>query len=125
MTDTLASREHPRGKRKHDTGNYRQRLKVAGLDDDTMPDDIDEFRRRLARRIAMFINQWRGSPEPQCARNRGCMAPNGFCINVRQPSEEEMARDWPQVKFEVYKALKQNLAAAGWDASKDVNLENK
>jgi hypothetical protein len=36
-----------------------------------------------------------------------------------------MARDWPQVKFEVYKALKQNLAAAGWDASKDVNLENK
>jgi hypothetical protein len=145
MTDTSASRVHLHGKRKHDTSTYRQRLKAAGLDDGNKPDDMDEFRHRIARSIAMFLNEWHGCPEPLCQRHRGCMTPNCVCTNIPQPSDEEVARDWPLVKFEIYKALKQELAARGVDVgryvgrdvgkcvdkdvnkhvSKCINLENK
>jgi hypothetical protein len=43
--------------------------------DDAVPEDVNEFRRQLARRIAMFVNNWHGCPEPVCRRHRGCMAP--------------------------------------------------
>jgi hypothetical protein len=53
-------------------------------DDDPVPDDIDEFRLNLARRIAMLINT-----------RRGCMAPHIACSNakLRPPvSDEQFAR---------------------------------
>jgi hypothetical protein len=64
-----------------------RRIRAAGLvrgDDDPVPDDIDEFRLNLARRIAMLINT-----------RRGCMAPHIACSNakLRPPvSDEQFAR---------------------------------
>ncbi len=113
-TNTTPSHKDPRGKRKHDSREYQRRLKAAGLDKETMPDDIDEFRNELARRICMFFNEWHGCcPELLCQRNRGCMAPNNFCANVKQPSAEEQWREWPSVRADVYKAVQEHLAAHG------------
>jgi hypothetical protein len=78
--------------------SYQRRIRAASLvrgDDDPVPDDIDEFRLNLARRIAMLINDWRGCPEPLCPRHRGCMAPYIACSNARpRPpvSDEQFAR---------------------------------
>jgi hypothetical protein len=117
MTDKLPLRAHPRGDRPHDTGNFKQRLKAAGLDGDDLPDDIDEFRMRFARTIMMFINQWQGCRERLCRRHQGCMAPNGGCANLPKPTAEESERDWPKAKVAIRKALDARLAALGegWD----------
>jgi hypothetical protein len=117
MTTLLPSRAHPNGRRKHETGNYQQRLKAAGLDGD-MPDDMDEFRNRLARCIVMFINAWHGCPEPLCRRHQGCMAPNGQCTNLPPASAEEMERDWPEAKVKIHTELKERLAAHGAEAER-------
>ena len=93
---------------------YQRRLRAAGIDPDAEPpQDKDAFRYQLARRIAMFINAWRGCKEPLCRRNRGCMAPNFNCANAPRPSPEERARDWPRVQAEVYKALQAEIARRG------------
>lgn len=101
----------------HESANrersYKRRLKAAGIDDDTMPDDIDEFRFQLARCISMFLNQWHGCPELICQRNRGCMAPNNICTNVPQRSSEEIDREWRLVQAEIIQAVEAHLAAHG------------
>ncbi len=112
MAETAAPLR-PHGKRRHSKRNLERRLKVAGLYDKEPPEDADEFRYQFARMICMFVNEWHGCPELLCARNRGCMAPDSFCANVPQPSAEEIARDWPQVQAEIYKAVKARLAEAG------------
>ena len=93
--------------------SFERRLKAAGLDNKTMPDDIDEFRYSLARQICMFIDKWHGCPELICRRNRGCMAPNNTCPNLPRSSREEMDREWPRVQAEVHYALKAHLAKHG------------
>jgi len=97
----------------YDARSFRRRVEAAGLNDGKLPDDRDEFRDRLTRRIYMFLNYWHGCPELLCRRNRGCMAPNIVCANVEQPSEEELARDWPRVQAEVRKAFDAHFAAHG------------
>jgi hypothetical protein len=91
---------------------YENRLKAAGLDRAAPRGDIDAFRNRLTRRINIFINTWRGCPEPICRRHRGCMAPNIVCANAAPPSEEEVARAWPRLQAEIYKALQARRAAS-------------
>jgi hypothetical protein len=116
MSDNPPLRTHPHGKDTHDTRNYQQRLKAAGLDCDTaedIPADMDEFRNQLARRIVMFINAWHRCPELLCRRHRGCMAPNGQCSNLPPMPEDELERDWPQARAEIYAALQDHLAAHG------------
>jgi hypothetical protein len=74
---------------------YESRMKAAGFrKDDEPPADIDAFRYALARRIHMFINDWRGCPEPSCRRMRGCMAPRNRCTNARpvKTDPEALAR---------------------------------
>jgi hypothetical protein len=110
---TIPTRKQPHGKRAHDTRSFDRRLKAAGLDNDTIPDNADEFRYQLARRISMFVNHWHGCPELLCQRNRGCMAPNNSCTNIEKESDEERRRTWPQTQVEVYKALKEHIAKLG------------
>jgi hypothetical protein len=115
MNTTPSHKDSP-AKQARDSRDYERRLKAAGLDNDTIPDDDDAFRFELARRITMFFNEWHGHcPEPLCQRNRGCMAPNNFCANVRQPSPEELWREWPSARAEVYTAVQEHLAAHGVD----------
>jgi hypothetical protein len=115
MAETAASPLQPHGKRRHSTRNYERRLKVAGLHDDKIPDDADEFRRAFTRRIYMFINAWHGCPELLCARNRSCMAPNNDCANFGPPTAETVETSWPRVRAEVYNAVKEHIAAQGGD----------
>lgn len=98
-----------RGGRDFDKAAYERRLKAAGLGDE-MPEDMDQFRLAMARRINMFVNNWRGCPEMLCQRNRGCMAPNINCTNVVPPTQEEQDRDWPKAKAEIHLALKRHFA---------------
>lgn len=94
--------------------DYHRRLRAAGIyPDGEVPADMDVFRNQLARRIHMIINAWHGCKEPLCRRNRGCMAPNIHCANAPRPTPEQMARDWPKVQAEVYKALQAELAVRG------------
>jgi hypothetical protein len=96
-----------------DKADYQARVKAAGLDAtdaeiDAM--DIDTFRLDLARRIAMFINEWPGCPEAICQRMRGCMAPDIHCTNVPRRSEEESAALWPQTLVTIRRALDKAIA---------------
>ena len=94
--------------------DYQRRLRAAGIDPDAEPPpDMDAFRTQLARRIAMFINAWRGCKEPLCRRNRGCMAPNFNCANAPRSTPEQRARNWPRVPAAVNKGLQGRLAALG------------
>jgi hypothetical protein len=99
----------------HRRRSFERRLRAAGIDAETIPDDMDEFRVQLARCICMFVNQWQGCPELVCRRNRGCMAPGNLCGNAERPSADEMERDWPRVRAEVYKAVKELVAEQGGD----------
>ena len=102
--------------------SYARRLKAAGLDDDggEQPKradggvDMDLIRKRVARRIAMFGNQWHGCAEPLCLRNRGCMAPDGLCANVDDGPEDVWDDpDWPRAKDEIKKMLEEEIARRG------------
>ena len=115
MTETAASSLQTRGKRSYSTRNYERRLKAAGLDNDTVPDDADEFRNQLARRIHMAVNEWPGCPELLCQRNRGCMAPSNYCANAGPPTAETVETSWPRVRAEIYNAVKEHVAAQGGD----------
>ena len=59
----------------------------AGDDDDPVPENIDEFRNRMAQRIYRFIGNtkgyWRTCKEPVCRRHRACAAPHIHCSNAR------------------------------------------
>ena len=99
--------------RPHDTDEYNRRLRAAGIDRDAAPpEDIDAFRRLLARMIAMFVNDWPGCPERICRRMRGCMAPNNTCENHADdpPMTQE---EWEVVRLKVRRALDEVLAAHG------------
>ena len=91
--------------------NRRQTTKTAApdapqpADDDAIPENIDEFRTELARRINKFIGDrkkyWRGCKEPACRRRHACLAPRIHCSNAPPlpPSTlEQRARTMAQVQ---------------------------
>jgi hypothetical protein len=90
--------------------SFERRLKAAGIDD-TEPDDMDEIRLLLARRISMLRNHWRGCREPLCRRHRGCMAPRIVCANIPPLAPEEEEQRLQEVKAALYKALQARRAA--------------
>jgi hypothetical protein len=74
---------------------FEARMKAAGFTgEDPVPENIDVFRYRLARRLAMIVNNWHGCPEALCRRHRGCMAPHIHCTNTPpvETTPEETAR---------------------------------
>jgi hypothetical protein len=107
------------GKRRHapELGSrsptYESRLKAAGLDGDTPPKDIDEFRNRVTRRLYIILNRWRGCPQPLCRRYRGCVAPHIVCSNARPPPAEDTEEKWRAVQAKFYQMLTAHLAADG------------
>ena len=48
-------------------------------EDDPVPNDIDEFRRALARRILTFLGMPRRCREPACRRAKRCVGPDLRC----------------------------------------------
>ena len=74
-------------------------------DDDPVPENIDEFRNELARRIHRLIGDrqkyWRGCPEPACRRRGACLAPRIHCSNappLPPSTPEQQARTRAQVQ---------------------------
>jgi len=95
---------------------YDARMKAAGFTGgDPVPKNIDVFRMRLARRIAMFINDWRGCPETLCRRQRGCMAPRIRCTNARpvKADPEALARTMALVHRTLREAVDRQDAEEG------------
>lgn len=95
------------------SADYARRVRAAGLDrDDGGPEDMDEFRRYLARKIVMFTNDWPGCPERICRRMRGCMAPTGDCAN--HADDPPMTREeWEVARVKIRRALDKRLAECG------------
>jgi hypothetical protein len=89
--------------------SFERRLAAAGLNR-PMPEDIDEFRLLLARRISMLRNRWRGCREPLCRRHRGCMAPRIVCANIPPLPPEEAEQRLQEVQAALYKALQARRA---------------
>ena len=114
-TNTPPSADRPRKRNSRRGRSYRRRAKAAGLEGKEPPEDADEFRYALTRRIYMYLNNWPGCPERLCARHRGCMAPNIVCANFPQQSREEADREWRKVQGDVYRSLKAHLAAHGME----------
>ncbi len=91
MNDALPSRAPARSRRRRDPDNFEDRLRFAGLDPETMPENHD--RRYLGRLITMYAGEWRGCPERLCRRHRGCVTPKIRCSNLPPPEAEKgMAR---------------------------------
>jgi hypothetical protein len=87
-----------------------RRKKALGLD--TPPGkSLDELRRQLTLKLALVANRWHNCAEPVCQRNRGCMAPQGFCPNIPDPPPEEVERRLEALKPWLQKQLKARLAA--------------
>jgi len=80
------------------------------------PEDIDEMRFVLARRIAVFIGNrqgaWRTCPQRGCRRARACLAPRIRCSNAppRQPDADGRRLAWVQAM--VSRALRQAAGRA-------------
>jgi hypothetical protein len=95
---------------------YEARMQAAGFSgDDPVPKNIDVFRNRLARRIAMFVNNWHGCPEPLCRRQRGCMAPHIHCTNTLpvETTPEQTARTMALVHRTVRELADKRAAEEG------------
>lgn len=91
-----------------------RRLRAAGLDGDRPEDEnIEVFRYKLARQICMYMNDWPGCPEVVCRRQRGCMAPRGFCTNAEPLPPDPDGRAWDKARLAIRKALDERLAELG------------
>jgi hypothetical protein len=86
-------------------------------DDDPIPENIDDFRNELARRISRFIGNrtraWRGCPERACRRAQHCRPPQIRCSNApalppRTP--EQQARAMAQLQRLLRERLEQDGA---------------
>ena len=87
------------------TTKTTQQAAAKPADDDPVPENIDEFRTELARRINKFIGDrkkyWRGCKEPACRRHRACVAPRIHCSNAppdRPSTPERRARAVAQLQ---------------------------
>jgi hypothetical protein len=76
-----------------------QQAAPQAVDGDAIPENIDEFRNEMARRINKFIGNraryWRGCKEPACRRHRACAAPRIHCSNApphRPSTPDQRAR---------------------------------
>ncbi len=88
--------------------SFHRRVAAAGIDLDHVPEDMDEFRYRLARLITMYVNEWHGCPQRLCRRNEGCMAPENRCSNVQY--EPLTPETWEPVRVEVRRLLDEMIA---------------
>ena len=74
------------------------------------PDDVDQMRYWLARRIAVFIGNrkqyWRGCAEPCCRRARACIAPRIACSNGPKQKPDPDGRRWARTSAHIQRTLR-------------------
>jgi hypothetical protein len=108
-------------KRRNANTNIKTNTKTPAApepaDDDPVPENIDEFRNELARRINRFVAEqqqyWRGCKERACRRSRACCAPHIRCSNAPplppDPDGQRLARTLAQIQ----RALREVAARRG------------
>ena len=91
--------------RRHTTKTNAPAAPQPADDNDPVPENIDEFRNELARRINKFIGDrkkyWRSCKELSCRRRRACLAPRIHCSNappLPPSTPEQQARAMAQVQ---------------------------
>jgi hypothetical protein len=74
-----------------------------------MPDDMDEFRRGLARKFLTFLKEWKTCPRRDCRRARQCIALQ--CLRTHPKTTED---ETTQAIHAMRAALTKSLAAKGY-----------
>jgi hypothetical protein len=69
-------------------------------DDDEGPEDIDQFRLDLARRMNNISRAWRDCAERACRRSKRCVGPDLRCLRDCPPrTQEETARIQADMRY--------------------------
>jgi len=111
------TKQAPPPRREHETQSLKASDRPADSQfPDEPPADMDEFRRMLARRIAVFIGNrqksWRSCPEFCCRRQRACVAPRIHCSNA-PPAPPYAPEEWSRTSALVQRTLREVLARRG------------
>ena len=93
-----------------------KRQKPAPASDD-MPEDINEFRRSLLRRMNDIRQEWRTCSQAICRRARQCVAENLACSPEPAPIDRRKAA---RAKFRLKRALDARLAECPYDDNEEV-----
>jgi hypothetical protein len=83
-----------------------------------MPEDINEFRRALLKRMNDIHQEWRTCSQAICRRARKCAAQNLACSPKPAPMDRRKAA---HVKFLLKRALEARLAECPYDDNEEVN----
>ena len=74
-----------------------QKIQGSQVDDWDMPEDMDEFRNDLARRINRFVADrtdcWKRCNDSECRRARSCRSPEIDCLTMRLERERTSEAD--------------------------------
>ena len=90
----------------------------ATAGEDSGPEDIEEFRRELLRKMNDVSKEWRSCKEQSCRRAKACVALNLTCLSrlpKLTPEQDGRARS------DLYFALKR-LAEIGGEAAVEASL---
>jgi hypothetical protein len=98
---------------KHETGNrprrkskLRHRNQKMDNADDTPPDDPDEFRWALVRRMNTFMSSWRDCDLPLCRRVRAC---RGKRVECARDHSKAPPKDDARVRARLKRMLERRL----------------
>jgi hypothetical protein len=81
--------------------------RVSTDDENSIPNDPDEFRLEMARRIYSFLGEWRRCPLALCKRVRACRGRRLACADrAAKPTPAQTAR----VMAEVHRLVQRRLA---------------
>jgi hypothetical protein len=80
---------------------------------DPMPEDPDEFRRQLARKINRYVadrkQYWRLCAQRECRRARQCRSRDLSCINF-PPNPPVSDEEWAKILPKIERAVEQGMA---------------
>ena len=94
------------------------RVNTALVHDD-MPEDIEEFRRELIRRMNNMLREWRSCDQPICRRARKCVAKNLACSAKPSTMTPQQAA---RAKFMLKRALEKRLAECRDEDNGEIKL---
>ena len=83
---------------------------IAADDDDGGPEDMDEFRLDIVRRIQSFLGCWRDCDQPICKRARAC---RGDTLACAAGDVEPTPQQWTRQRGKMYEALQRAMAKYG------------
>jgi hypothetical protein len=87
--------------------------------EDSEPEDIEEFRRRMLRKMNDVTKEWRSCKEPICRRAKACVAQNLVCASrLPKLTPEQDAR----ARSDLYFAAQRRVAELGGREAVEASL---